>query len=114
MTISETYEKFKHFDRLLSDREWLPQSIHGVLLHEFWMAIRDAAQPNTAQAPQCGPACGEMPDCAVCGRRKQPRGRSAPMEMAGTLCHSECRGYDLPPLPGHLWPGEGDNTAPRG
>lgn len=50
---------------------------------------------------------GSYARCARCGRNKIPRGRSAPMEMANGLCHrSECEGYDEPPLPGDLWPGE--------
>ena len=45
-------------------------------------------------------------DCTVCGRRKKPRGRSAPLEMANSLCDFECPGYDQAPEPGELWPGE--------
>lgn len=44
--------------------------------------------------------------CTVCGLRKKPRGRSAPMEMANSLCDHECPGYNQPPEPGELWPGE--------
>lgn len=44
--------------------------------------------------------------CKHCGRRKKPRGRSAPYAMAGSLCDDDCDGYDSPPLPGDLWPGE--------
>lgn len=52
--------------------------------------------------------------CAVCGKRKKPRGRSAPMGMV--LCEPpflgpefgepSCHGYREPPLVGDLWPGE--------
>jgi len=44
--------------------------------------------------------------CTVCGLRKKPIGRSAPMEMANSLCDHECPGYRLEPYPGQLWPGE--------
>ena len=50
-----------------------------------------------------------MPECAVCGYRKKPRGRSAPMEMGPYLCGPDCRGYDEDPRAGHLWPDEGDD-----
>lgn len=54
----------------------------------------------------CTPACWAMPDCAVCGRCKAPRGRSVPAEAGGSLCVSGCPGYNLDPQPGHYWPGE--------
>ncbi len=44
--------------------------------------------------------------CAVCGRRKKPVGRSAPLEMANSLCDNECMGYNQEPYPGELWLGE--------
>lgn len=47
---------------------------------------------------------GSYARCAVCGLNKNPRGRSAPLGMA--LCDFECEGYNQPPLPGDLWPGE--------
>lgn len=49
---------------------------------------------------------GVSVECTVCHRRKKPRGRSAPLEMANSLCDHECTGYDQPPEPGFLWPGE--------
>lgn len=42
--------------------------------------------------------------CAVCGQRKKPIGRSAPLGVS--LCDDECEGYRREPLPGELWPGE--------
>jgi hypothetical protein len=45
-------------------------------------------------------------NCKVCGLRKKPVGRSAPMEMANSLCDWECPGYNQDPKPGHLWPDE--------
>lgn len=44
--------------------------------------------------------------CVVCGLRKKPVGRSAPLEMANSLCDSDCPGYRQEPHPGYLWPGE--------
>ena len=44
--------------------------------------------------------------CAVCGLRKKPAGRDAPLAMANSLCDFECEGYGQPPHPGDLWPGE--------
>lgn len=38
--------------------------------------------------------------------RKKPHGRAAPLEMANSLCDSDCIGYKREPLPGCLWPGE--------
>jgi hypothetical protein len=52
-------------------------------------------------------ACWAMPICLVCGRQKKPQGRSAPFEMANSLCSDhECPGYGQDPQAGHLWPGE--------
>ena len=45
-------------------------------------------------------------DCTVCHLRKKPRGRSAPLEAANSLCDHECPGYNQAPEPGELWPGE--------
>ena len=45
-------------------------------------------------------------DCAVCGMRKKPIGRSAPLEMANSMCDDDCPGYRQDPYPGQLWPGE--------
>ena len=45
-------------------------------------------------------------ECSVCGRRKKPRGRSAPLEMANSLCDHECKGYERGETTGDLWPGE--------
>jgi hypothetical protein len=49
---------------------------------------------------------GVAVDCKICGLRKKPRGRSAPLEMANSLCDHECPGYNQDPEPGWLWPGE--------
>ena len=44
--------------------------------------------------------------CAVCGLRKKPHGRSAPLEMANGLCDPDCPGYFNEPYAGVLWPME--------
>lgn len=44
--------------------------------------------------------------CTVCGQRKQPVGRSAP--LGAYLCDHECEGFDKEPLSGSLWPGESE------
>lgn len=54
----------------------------------------------------CTHRCEATQQCHVCGRRKKPVGRSAPLEMANGLCDQDCKGYDEEPKPGHLWPGE--------
>lgn len=51
-------------------------------------------------------ACWAMPECPRCHLRKKPRGRSAPLEMANSLCDHECPGYYNDPKPGHFWPEE--------
>ncbi len=58
--------------------------------------------------PHCAPGCWAPVTCTACGLRKKPHGRSAPLEMAGSLCDHECPGYLLDPEVGHLWPEEGD------
>jgi hypothetical protein len=52
------------------------------------------------------PSVGIGVTCSVCGLRKKPIGRSAPMEMANSLCDHECDGYYKDPYPYDLWPGE--------
>ena len=49
---------------------------------------------------------GVSVECTTCRRRKKPRGRSAPLAMANSLCDRDCEGYDVEPLPGNLWPWE--------
>lgn len=56
---------------------------------------------------ECTDACEAMPECARCGRRKKPMGRSAPLETGGVYCDGfDCDAYWDEPKPGHLWPGE--------
>lgn len=52
----------------------------------------------------CTEDCERMPECAVCGRRKPPVGRSVP--LGATYCEHECPGHYMEPDAGHLWPGE--------
>jgi hypothetical protein len=49
---------------------------------------------------------GKRVICTTCNRTKKPIGRSAALEMANSLCDQECPGYNQPPYPGQLWPGE--------
>ena len=42
--------------------------------------------------------------CTFCGKRKCPRGRSAPLGMSA--CFDDCYGYQEEPKVGDLWPGE--------
>ena len=44
--------------------------------------------------------------CGICGRTKQPHGRSAP--MGSSYCNRDCKWYHEDPKPGCLWPGETD------
>ena len=53
----------------------------------------------------CNQVGGPLVECAVCGLRKNPWGRSAPLEMANSLCDSDCEGYVQDPRPDGLWPG---------
>jgi len=46
--------------------------------------------------------------CTTCDKRKSPIGRSAPLEMDGGLCDSDCSGYREEPYPGCLWPCESE------
>lgn len=69
----------------------------------------DPPAPDEAEATPatlCIPACWAQADCAVCKRRKSPRGRSVPMEAANGYCCMDCPGYWQEPHVGHLWPGE--------
>jgi len=62
----------------------------------------------TVPQPDCKTGCAPM--CSVCLMRKKPIGRSAPMEMANSLCDSDCVGYRQDPTPCDLWPGEAKIT----
>ena len=49
---------------------------------------------------------GVAVECAVCGHRKSPVGRSVPFGMY--MCDDDCAGYRIEPWPGSLWPGESE------
>lgn len=56
---------------------------------------------------ECTVKCESRPDCEVCGRRKQPAGRSMPSASYGGYCSpAECPGYYQGELAGHLFRGE--------
>lgn len=55
---------------------------------------------------RCSEECWTAVDCAVCLKRKAPRGRSVPTEVASGYCNPFCEGYDRPPKAPHLWPEE--------
>lgn len=59
-----------------------------------------------SDCPTCNRIGGPLAICVVCGLRKKPRGRSAPLEMANGLCDFECPGYGQDPEQCELWPGE--------
>jgi hypothetical protein len=40
MTITEVYNKYKHLDRLLSDEQWIADSLQGRILFDLWQAIK--------------------------------------------------------------------------
>ena len=44
--------------------------------------------------------------CELCGKTKQPIGRSAPIGLS--LCNEECKGYNEFPYPGELWTDESE------
>ena len=40
MTLKETYDKYKHLDHLLSDKEWLADDLQHMILYDLWQAIK--------------------------------------------------------------------------
>ncbi len=69
-------------------------------------AILDGRKTQTRRVMKPQPETGVAVECLTCCLRKSPRGRSAPLEMAGGLCDSDCEGFYQDPVPGDLWPGE--------
>ena len=52
---------------------------------------------------------GVSVQCTVCGMTKAPVGRSLPISAANGYCTREvggCKGYDMPPFSGWLFPRE--------
>ena len=98
-----------------------PFNMSGAWSKREAQTITDAAI-NLLSRPTCGGEVGEpglligldpnarggSVDCSVCGKEKGPRGRSAPLEMANSLCDSYdcCAGYMQEPRPSDLWPTE--------
>lgn len=41
MDIKEVYEKWKHCDRLFSDKKWLSVNWQGEVLYDLWQAIKE-------------------------------------------------------------------------
>lgn len=62
--------------------------------------------PKLPLPADCTEACFAMPECARCGHRKQPIGRSIP--LGAFYCDRDCSGYNEEPKPGHFWPEERD------
>lgn len=46
MTINEVYEEYKHLDKLLSDKSWLPKNFIGDILYTLWQAVKDYVEEN--------------------------------------------------------------------
>lgn len=40
VSINEVYEKYKHLDKLLSDKDWIPNTIQGKIIYDLWSAIK--------------------------------------------------------------------------
>ena len=45
MTTNEVFEKYKHLDALLSDREFLGNDLRMVILADLWQAVRLTSVP---------------------------------------------------------------------
>jgi len=52
MTIEEIYEKYKHLDKLLSDKEWLPDTFQGSILYDLWQAIKNLRKEKVSKKCQ--------------------------------------------------------------
>ncbi len=42
MTALEVFEKYKHLDLNLSDRELVPESFWGCIIFDLWSAVKDS------------------------------------------------------------------------
>jgi len=40
LSVQKVYDKYKHLDHLLSDRQWLLESPQGQCLYDLWMAVK--------------------------------------------------------------------------
>lgn len=43
MTIQEVYEKYKHLDICLSDKEWVGDNFKYSILYDLWQTIKTMA-----------------------------------------------------------------------
>lgn len=46
MTLNEVYEKYKHLDKNLSDRDMLHDSFWGDIIWDLWAAIKSSREDN--------------------------------------------------------------------
>ncbi len=44
MTASKVFEKYKHLDANLSDRELVPESFWGCIIFDLWGAIKESVK----------------------------------------------------------------------
>ncbi len=44
MTATEAWEKYKHLDQNLSDRELVPESFWGSILIDLWSTVKNSIQ----------------------------------------------------------------------
>lgn len=44
MTIQEAYEKYKHLDACLSDKEWVGHNFKYSILYDLWQTIKTVAK----------------------------------------------------------------------
>jgi len=42
MTALEAYDKYKHLDENLSDRDLIPESFWGSIIFDLWSAIKES------------------------------------------------------------------------
>jgi hypothetical protein len=47
MTAKEAFEKYKHLDQNLSDRDLVPESFWGSILVDLWSAVKYAIKEKT-------------------------------------------------------------------
>lgn len=103
------YEGDEAFIKTLEKRAVIGQkilpngSIREAMIGEFPQNIVSNVMRSPRMASE---AVGKSVECAVCGLRKKPWGRSAAVEEANSLCDFECPGYQQDPQVGDLWPGE--------